>query len=168
MKISNTKADDIELPSPRQRNPKRRASFTRMRSISAMLLLCEILLRAESSQELHSFQEQRRVAVSGVLNSTVEIVSTSPVIRSSSNVDVSKVLNPSDSTANPNAIYDVNIRLILPIDVDYVEIPIDSESRAIVKSRTTISLPSSIIWTRSFAWTAFIVSARCVFHSQIS
>jgi len=40
MKISNTKAydDDIELPSPRQRNPKREASFTRMRSISAMLL----------------------------------------------------------------------------------------------------------------------------------
>lgn len=45
--------------------------------------VCKILLRAESSRELHSFQEQRRVAISGVLNLTVELVSTYPVVRSS-------------------------------------------------------------------------------------
>lgn len=32
---------------------------------------CEILLLAESSRKLHSFQEPRRVAISGVLNLTV-------------------------------------------------------------------------------------------------
>lgn len=40
---------------------------------------CEILLLGESPRKLHSFQEPRRVAISGVLNLTVEIVSTSPV-----------------------------------------------------------------------------------------
>lgn len=32
---------------------------------------CEILLLAEGSRKLHSFQELRRVAISGVLNLTV-------------------------------------------------------------------------------------------------
>lgn len=48
---------------------------------------CEILLLGESPRKLHSFQEPRRVAISGVLNLTVEIVSTSPV---ASQTDVRK------------------------------------------------------------------------------
>lgn len=75
----------------RQRNPKRGASFTssgkrkrRRRAKAGALdigygVACEILRRAESSRKLHSFQELlRRVAISGVLNLTAEIVSTSP------------------------------------------------------------------------------------------
>lgn len=83
MKISNTKARRVYRVSisATTKSEARSKFYEDAPSISAVPLHAKFFLRTENSRELHSFQEQRRVAISGVLNLTVEIVSTFLAVR---------------------------------------------------------------------------------------